>query len=351
MYRVAASQPGADAVRLGLVTISTQRLCGLESRSTFGPVTTASFSRDLALELHRAFTELDRSRSSRTVANAVTVKLIAVRSKLAEWQASRVEESALDPKWQAVKTELDAFSTHAENADRTSLVELRTRVQPTYEQIVSMLAKERVEVPSLRPTNYARNVLHVASALSGVLALELLPSWTWATGVALTIAALGWTLEITRTRSPAINQFCMKLFGKTAHPHEAHRVNSATWYASALVLMSLTHALVPCLIALWVLGFGDPAAAIIGRRFGKRQLVHGRTLEGTLAFVVFGAASAFTFLMFTHPESGPLALGIMSVCGAITGALAELWSRRVDDNLSIPLAACVGAGLAQLLIG
>ena len=70
-------------MRLGLVTISTQRLCGPESRSTFGPVTTASFSRDLALELHRAFTELDRSRSSRTVANAVTVKLIAVRSKLA----------------------------------------------------------------------------------------------------------------------------------------------------------------------------------------------------------------------------------------------------------------------------
>lgn len=314
-------------------------------------MTTATFSRDLALELHRAFTELDRSRSSRTVANAVTVKLIAVRERLGEWQATREDESekesALDPKWQLVKSELDAFSTDAENADRKSLVELRTRVQPTYEQIVSMLAKERLEVPSLRPTNYARNVLHVGSALSGVLALELLPSWSWATAVALTIAGLGWTLEITRTRSAAINAFCMKLFGKTAHPHEAHRVNSATWYASALVLMSMTHALVPCLVALWVLGFGDPAAAIIGRRFGKHPLVHGRTLEGTLAFVFFGAASAFAFLMITHPETGALTLGITCIVGAITGALAELWSRRIDDNLSIPLAACAGAWIAQ----
>lgn len=306
-------------------------------------MTTATFSRDLALELHRAFTELDRSRSSRTVANAVTEKLIAVRSKLAEWQASRSEESALDPKWQAVKTELDAFSTHAENADRTSLVELRTRVQPTYEQIVSMLAKERVEVPSLRPTNYARNVLHVASALSGVLALELLPSWTWATGVALTIAALGWTLEITRTRSPAINQFCMKLFGKTAHPHEAKGINSATWYATALVPIALARSVPPGVVALLVLGLADPAAAIIGRRFGRRRLVHGRTLEGTLAFVVTGTVAAGAFLAVVHPGLGLGRIAIASAVAATAGAVAELTSKRLDDNLTIPLASFAAA--------
>lgn len=312
-------------------------------------------SRDLALELHRAFAELDRGwpfgRRRRT-SSAVARRLAEVRARLGAWLDATPPELAAVPaierQWLKVQDELASLDVEA--TDRPSLVALRTRVQPTYEAIVETLAVERVSVPSLRPTNYARNVLHLASALSGVVALETVPSWTWATGIALTVAALGWTLEISRQRSEAVNRFCMSLFGRTAHPHEAHRVNSATWYASALVMLSLTQSLVPCLVALWVLGVGDPAAAIIGRRFGRRELVHGRTVEGTAAFVVAGALAALAYLRVLHPETSLALAAVASVTGAAAGAAAELFSRRIDDNLSIPLAACAGAGLGQLAL-
>lgn len=272
-----------------------------------------------------------------------------MRARLTAWLDAKGEERArLAASWREVQGEL--ASLDVEDSDRSRLVALRTRVQPTYEAIVEELAQERVSVPSLRPTNYARNVLHVASAASGVVAVETVPSWTWATGIALTFAALGWTLEITRRRSDAINRFCMQLFGRTAHPHEAHRVNSATWYVSALVVLSLTHALVPVLVGLLVLGIGDPAAAVVGRRFGRVPLVHGRTLEGTLAFATAGALAAFGFLRVVHPDVAVPAALASAVVGAAFGAIAELVSRRVDDNLSIPLAAALGAALGVAAI-
>lgn len=306
-------------------------------------------SRDLALELHRAFAELDRGwpfGRRRGASSRIARRLTELRDRLGAWlDATPPEPRAINAEWQKVQRELAALDV--EGTDRPSLVALRTRVQPTYEAIVERLAEERVTIPSLRPTNYARNALHFTSALSGVVALETVPSWGWATGIALGVAGLGWVLEISRQRSEAVNRFCMGLFGRTAHPHEAHRVNSATWYASALVVLSLTQSLVPCLVALWVLGVGDPAAAIVGRRFGRRELVHGRTVEGTLAFVVVGALAALAYLRVMHPDTG-LALAVAaSVTGATAGAAAELFSRRIDDNLSIPLAACLGAALGQ----
>lgn len=309
-------------------------------------------SRDLALELHRAFKELDRGvpfGPARTRARHAAERLKSVRSRLAAWLDATPPSLSESQRtsWHEVREELAAIDDTAH--DRPSLVALRTRVQPRYEAIVRDLADERVSVPSLRPTNYARNALHLASALAGVLALELVPSWGWATGLALAFALTGWTLEITRTRSEAVNAFCMRLFGRTAHPHEAHRVNSATWYASALVVLSLTHALVPCLVALWVLGVGDPVAAIVGRRFGRTELVHGRTLEGTLAFVVAGGAAAFAYVSLVHPDVSLAVAALASIGGAVAGSIAELVSRRVDDNLSIPLAACAGASALALL--
>ncbi len=278
-------------------------------------------------------------------------KLTSLRTRLGAW-LDATPPSLSDKQraeWHEVRGELETLP--ADSSDRPSLVALRTRVQPSYEAIVRELAQERVSVPSLRPTNYARNALHLASASAGIVALETVPSWHWATGIALAVALAGWTLEISRTRSEAVNRFCMQLFGRTAHPHEAHRVNSATWYSTALVLLSLTQSLVPCLVALAVLGVGDPAAAIVGRRFGRTEIVHGRTLEGTLAFIAAGSVAAFGYVNLVHQSFAMPLVALASIGGATAGAVAELVSRRVDDNLSIPIAACAGAGLSSVLAG
>lgn len=203
-----------------------------------------------------------------------------------------------------------------------------------------------IHAPGMRPKNYARNVLHVVSASSALAILELAPSWTIAIGIAVAVAALGVTLEVTRRMSPAINAACMAVFGRTAHAHEAHRVNSATWYAVAVLLMALSEQTVPSAIALVTLGVGDPIAAVVGRRFGRTKLVSGRSLEGSLAFVASASLAAMAFVVIVHPEVAAARAMIAVAVGAIAGALAELFSRRIDDNFSIPLAAFAAAYVA-----
>jgi dolichol kinase len=87
-------------------------------------------------------------------------------------------------------------------------------------------------------------------------------------------------------------------------------------------------------------------AALVGRRFGRIKLLHGRSLEGSLAFIASGALAAFGLLMVFHPALGLGNAAAMALAGALAGAVAELVSFRVDDNFSIPLSAASGAALA-----
>jgi dolichol kinase len=91
------------------------------------------------------------------------------------------------------------------------------------------------------------------------------------------------------------------------------------------------------------LAFADPMAAIIGRRFGRIRLVNGRSLEGSLTFIVTGFVAAITVLAIYYPEVSWGAKAALALGGAIPSAVAELVSRRIDDNLSIPLSAGAGA--------
>ena len=104
--------------------------------------------------------------------------------------------------------------------------------------------------------------------------------------------------------------------------------------------------MMPSRYLLVVLGFADPAAAVIGRRFGQVRLINGRSLEGTATFFVTAWVTGMAALAVFHPEI-PRA-GVMCLGAAVTGAIAELVSRRVDDNFTIPMSvALVAAAIAH----
>ena len=169
--------------------------------------------------------------------------------------------------------------------------------------------------------------------------------------VPVVFATTFWGMEIWRRLSDRANDVMMWIFKKVAHPHEAHHVNSSTWYGTALAILGLTSPLVLCSVAVIVLGFADPAAAFMGRRFGRTKLVNGRTLEGSLTFAVVGTLAAFAAMMLWHAELGWGAALIIAGAAAVSAALAELFSRRVDDNMSVPLAAAAGGWIALQLLG
>jgi dolichol kinase len=223
--------------------------------------------------------------------------------------------------------------------------------------IRSMGRDEGIELPVLKPRNYARNVFHVCNGLMSATLYTIFPKLS--TMLWIAYAYTGWlvSLELLRRSSPRINAFLVnRVFGAIARPVEAHRINSATWYGVAIILMLYLFPPVACIAAVLILGVGDPAAANIGRRWGRHKLIGGKSLEGSLGFVAVAAVCCTVFLVATsHPAIqrgafGPTlrAAALLSLVGAIAGSVTELLSTRIEDNFSIPLvtAAAVTACLA-----
>ncbi len=194
----------------------------------------------------------------------------------------------------------------------------------------------------LRPSNLKRNVFHVVSSLVAIAVLYFLPER--ALLIAGSIAAGSWTLELARKLAPHLNDKLAKWFVPMAHPHERYAINASTFYVTALVILAACFEARVSAMACAVLGFADPAAARLGRRFGRFTIARGRTVLGTLSFVIVGFAAAVTTgVVFGAPLRVALTL---AAAAAICGALGELVAGRVDDNLTIPVSAAAGCALA-----
>lgn len=294
----------------------------------------------LIRELHQLLSEIDPVRWRDGAAAALRGRLVELQQRLRQRERLAALAGELEHQLPALEPATDT---------RTRWLAFKKALQPAYEAIATSLRAEKIHVPSLRPTNWARSVFHVVGAAVSVLLIEILSPWQL-TFAALLYAGTFWILEFGRRRSAAMNAALLKFFRHVVHSHESTRVNSSTWYATALVLLTLTHSQVLCLVAVGVLGVGDPLAAFIGRRFGRIRLMHGRSLEGSLAFFAGGTAVAFTLLRLFHSELGLLAALALAAVAAASGALAELFSLRIDDNLSVPLAAAAGGALVLLVL-
>ena len=308
-------------------------------------------SRQVALDLHALLKDIDPVRWRDEHEDGAQDRLDNIREQLNEILDTTWPDQSLLPlqdRLSDLAALLRDYTPGDPSADQW--MALREQAQPAYEALAAALREAEIHVPSLRPTNYTRNILHVTMAVSIICVVEILLNPTTMIYVALGGFTWAWSMEVSRRLSPRINTFLMWCFGPFSHPHEAHRINSATWYATALLIMAVGFTKVQGVTALAVLGLGDPVAALIGRRFGRVQLINSRTLEGSTAFVIFGTGAAMAAIMNFHPEiSVTNALGI-AFTGALFGAVAELVTRRVDDNLAIPVGASIGATLATWIL-
>ncbi len=298
--------------------------------------------RTLVLQLHGVLSEIDPVRWRDEAASPLRLRLKDLQRHLE--QRERLSELA-----GALRNNLADLEAPGPDL-RTRWLTFKHRLQPAYEAIAASLRAQKIHVPTLRPTNWARSAFHVAGAAFAILLIEVIQSPWLLTGAALAYAVTFWSMELARRSNPKVNEVLMGFFKPISHTHEASRVNSSTWYATALVLLTLTQSDVLCVIAVAILGIGDPLAALVGRRFGRIKLLHGRSLEGTLAFFISGLLFAFAALRLFHPALGVGAALAICAAAALFGALAELLSLRVDDNLSVPLAAAVGGALAMSLL-
>lgn len=319
-------------------------------------------SRQIALDLHALLNDLEPARWKDEKLDELRARLQDIQLRMESLLDAWAEDA--DLKFAAMRTRYnelcDMIGDHHSSPEPGTLHELRdawmsfrARAEPAYEALAASMKANDLVVPSLRPSNYTRNIFHVLAAGISLAVVELLPALLgagfWVVAVAAGVFAIsGWTMELARHLSPRANALMMSAFKHVSHPHEAHHINSSTWYVTALFLLSLTGQPLVCAVALGVLGFADPAAAIVGKRWGRIRFENGRSLEGTTTFVVVGGLTALGVMVAFHPGELSFARLLLLCFGAaLAGGVAELYSRRIDDNLSIPLAAGAAA-LAML---
>lgn len=97
------------------------------------------------------------------------------------------------------------------------------------------------------------------------------------------------------------------------------------------------------LASVYAWGFGDAAAALVGKRFGRRALtgahIEGRkSVEGSLAMFATSFVCVAAVLLFRGglPWYGYL---VIPAATALAAAVVELFSLRGMDTITCPLAA------------
>ena len=107
-------------------------------------------------------------------------------------------------------------------------------------------------------------------------------------------------------------------------------------------------------VVLCVLAFGDPAAALGGRLWGRRRLAWNpdKTWVGLACFMMLAAPAASVIYAFEARPAVPWTIAVLGgTGGAACGAIAESLPGRGDDNLRISLAAAVAVVVVARFVG
>ena len=101
------------------------------------------------------------------------------------------------------------------------------------------------------------------------------------------------------------------------------------------------------IVAVMAWGFGDAAAALVGKAWGRRKINHrwvdgNKTIEGTLAmYFVSGFAILLTLIVYSG-QPLPLLLLVTSAVAPIC-AIVELISHNGMDTITVPFSAAIPA--------
>jgi dolichol kinase len=204
-----------------------------------------------------------------------------------------------------------------------------------------------VNASSVKPLIRARTLFHIAMGMTAVSLYQFFITRSQAMVVLLSLFAVAASLEITRRFSSRWNHILLTspVFHPIARPREYHAVNSSTWYLMALCLITPLFSQPAVCAGVLILGLADPAAAWFGKKYGKTKLYRQKSVVGTLAFFAVAFAAASAYFVGLHAE---LSLGRCLAGAALAGAagaVAELFSERIDDNFTVPIAAVLAASI------
>jgi phytol kinase len=203
------------------------------------------------------------------------------------------------------------------------------------------------------PTELVRKSQHVAYSLSIFILLKLFSSWYVATGAAFILVLVAYPALILIERTRIYRKWFVDRENRGGELRKQLLFVQLTFAVLLFIYWGLLgtrwHYVIAVAVMAW--GFGDAAAALIGKAFGKRRVIHkwiegAKTYEGTIAMILVSGAALFLTLFLYAGKPWYVSL-IAAIIVAPVSGVVELFSRRGMDTLWVPLAA---AGLIMPLM-
>ncbi len=204
-----------------------------------------------------------------------------------------------------------------------------------------MSGRERIEEkgPQISMINeIRRKAIHLSSI--GVPLIYWFVDWTTMLQLLVPATIFSLLIELLRRNIPSFEAWFQRLFGPILRSHEVGstpEINGATF---VLLSATICVAIFPKPIAITsftVLIISDTAAALFGRRFGRRPFCR-KSLEGSAAFFV---TAMMVLLLYTSLYDFSWPFIIAGGAAALIATLVEAISHggsTVDDNMTIPTA-------------
>jgi dolichol kinase len=186
-----------------------------------------------------------------------------------------------------------------------------------------------------------RNIFHLilASLPPVVYGSGFLDRWEMAFAL-LGLLVLSLSIEGARLRNERINRIFIDWFGPLMKDREKTSPTAINHtLGSYLAVTALAEPDVATASMLF-LSLGDPAGSFFGKRWG-------RPVIGTKSWV--GAAANFSVCLAVGWAILPSPLE--RVIGAFSASAAELLSRRLDDNLTVPAVSAGAVSLVRMGLG
>jgi len=201
-----------------------------------------------------------------------------------------------------------------------------------------------------RDLQLGRRLFHLANGVTIASAYALLFTHQQIVHVFGTIACLVYIVDRVRIHYPELAARVPWLNRLFFRAEEQFKESAMIPYAIAILLTILTFPKPAALIAIYTLAIADPLAAIVGIRWGGREIVADRSVEGMIAFFTgsIGVAIAVLGMGTTAPYT---AVAGASFVIAAVASLFELIPIRIDDNLTIPLLVGFTTWIACGLFG
>lgn len=197
----------------------------------------------------------------------------------------------------------------------------------------------------------ARKMYHLVIAVSIIPLMNLFSSWQVAVFITLMLALVVYLLLAAIENTSLFERIAVERQGGE--------------FKQSLITVQLTYAALIFLfwgllgpdwkyiviVAVLAWGFGDAAAALVGKSIGKNKIHHPKlegtkTYEGTFAMFFVAGQTIFFMLLIFAGQPWYVSLFIALVV-AVVGAVVELFTHRGMDTLTVPLA--VGISVSTLM--